>query len=345
MKAAVFLGPGRIEIKNIPDPKPKQGEVLLKVKACAICGTDVRIFYHGQKNVVPPRITGHEIAGIVEDIGSGVKNIKPGTPVTTVTSVGCGICKLCLKGWVNLCPQTRAIGYFWDGGFAEKMIIPKEAVAQNSLIELPNNMNFDVASLIEPFSCCINGQDYLNIQKGDTIVIFGSGPIGCMHIELAKAQGAGFVYLIDVSDERLNMSKSFGVDECINGTKTDPVKRIIELTQGQGADCVITACPANLAQEQALQMLAKKARVSFFGGLPKDNPYIKLDSNIIHYKEISVFGAFASHREQFVRALEFILSGKVNAENFITHRFSLEEITSAIDTVRTGKSLKAVIEI
>ncbi len=332
-----------MEVKNISDPKPKKGEVLLNIKACAVCGTDVRIFYHGQKNVVPPRITGHEIAGIVEDVGEEVKNVKAGTPVTTVTSVGCGDCKYCSKGNVNLCPETRAIGYFWDGGFAEKMIIPAEAISQNSLIKLSKGMDFDVASLIEPFSCCINGQDYLNIQEGDSVVVFGSGPIGCMHIALAKAQGVDSVYLIDVSDERLSMSKPFGVDICINSTREDPVKRILELTQGQGADCIITACPAGIAQEQALQMASKKGRISFFGGLPKDNPYIKFDSNLIHYREISVFGAFASHREQFVRALEFIKSGKIKANDFITHRFSLEDITKAIETVKTGKSLKAVI--
>jgi len=344
MKAAVFQGPERMEVKEVDTPQYKEGEVLLKVEACAVCGTDARIYYHGQKNVVPPHIIGHEIGGTICETGKGVNGYKIGEKVTVVTSVGCGKCRFCRKGWFNLCKTPGYIGYYYPGGFAEYVIVPEGAVKGNNILPAPESLDFDEISLVEPLSCCINGQDYLNIQEGDCVVVFGAGPIGCMHAELAKAQGAGKLILIDISEERLALAQRFRVDEFINAGEVDAVKKVLELTGGEGADVIVTACSSNKAQEDALQIAGVKARISFFAGLPKDNPVIKLDSNIIHYKEISVYGAFASYRRQYEKALELISQGKIEAKKFITHRFSLDEIVKGIETARSGKALKVVIE-
>ena len=344
MKAAVFEGPERMSVKQVPRPECRTGEVLVKVKACAVCGTDIRIYYHGQKNVIPPHIIGHEIAGIVAEVGEGVNGYEVGEPVTLVTSVGCGKCKYCQKGYVNLCPSGKALGYFYPGGFAQYIAVPREAVRQESVLKLPQGISFEEASIVEPLSCCINGQDYLRIEPGDTVAIFGAGPIGRMHAELARAGGASRIILIDLSPQRLQLAKDCSsIDYIVDVEREDPVEKILELTQKEGADVAVVACSSGKAQQQALQIAAKKGRVSFFAGLSKQNSTIELDSNIIHYREISVFGAFASYREQYLRALELISSGKVKAMGLITHRFPLDRIVEAIQTAKSGIGLKVVI--
>ncbi|OGF45437.1 MAG: alcohol dehydrogenase [Candidatus Firestonebacteria bacterium RIFOXYC2_FULL_39_67] len=345
MKAAVYLGPGKIEIREIPTPTPKAGEVLIKVHACAVCGTDGRIFYHGQANVVPPAVIGHEIAGEIWELGEGVEGFKKGEKVTSVTSVGCQKCSYCKKGHYNLCDTPRYLGYFYSGAFAEYIIIPVEAVKGNNILKVPENMSYPAMSLIEPLSCVINGQDYLKVEKGDTVVVIGAGPIGCMHAEVARASGAKRVILFDVSETRLGLAKRFEGITPVNSAKNDPVKTVKELTGGVGADVVVVACGVNAAQEQAIAMTAKRGRVSLFAGLPKDNPYIKFDANFVHYNEISVYGAFASYRVQFEKAMNLLASGKIDAEKFITHTFPLEKIVEGIETAKKGEGLKVVIKI
>jgi L-iditol 2-dehydrogenase len=347
MKAAMFLGPGRMEIQDVPKPVCKDKEVLVRMKSCAICGTDVRIFTHGQKNVVPPRITGHEIAGVVEQVGKKVKSqgYKPGDNVTVVTSIGCQKCRYCKDGYYNLCDDPRYLGYYYDGGFAEYMIVPEDAVRCGNIMKITKKeLSYPEISIIEPLSCCINGQEYLNIKKGDSVVVFGAGPIGCMHAELAKAYGAKHVVMIDVSDKRLDMARRFkSITMFVNSGSVNPAEKMMELTEGHGVDVVITACSVNAVQEQAIQMIAKRGRISFFAGLPKDNPYIKFDSNVVHYKEVSVFGAFASFRKQYETALKLLSTGKVDAKQVIRHTYPLEKIVEALETAKSGVGLKVVV--
>jgi len=343
MKAAVYYGPGKIKIEERPLPEPAKGEVLLEVKACAICGTDVRIYSFGQKNVKPPHIIGHEISGIIKKIGGGVKGYKEGERVVLVTSVGCGRCEFCLQGRPNICPEVKAIGYFYSGGFTEYMIVPEEAVSKGNILKIPENLSFVEASLTEPLSCCINGQEYLNISMADTVVVIGAGPIGCLHAQLAKVSGATKVILTDLSEERLKLARRIEADTYINASREKPVKRVLEETNGKGAEVIITACPSPQAQEEALLMSKIRGRISFFGGLPHEHSHISFDSNIIHYKEISVYGAFASSHLQFKKALSLLASKKIEAKRFITHKFSLKEIEKGMNMVKEGKTLKAVI--
>jgi L-iditol 2-dehydrogenase len=344
MKAAVFMGPERMEVKEVPKPKCREGEVLLQVKACAICGTDGRIYFHGQKNVVPPAIIGHEIAGDIVEVGAGVKGHKMGDRVTVVTSIGCGHCRYCQRGLVHMCPEASHIGYEHPGGFAEYVAIPAEAVRQNAVIEFPDGMPYDVAAMVEPLSCCINGQEYLHIGRGDIVVVVGAGPIGCMHLMLAKAAGAGKTIIIDVDEKRLKMAERFAPDVIVDGRAGSSVEKVMAETGGLGTEVVIVACGSHQAQEDAVRMAAKMGRVSYFAGLPKDKPTIVFDSNLVHYREISVFGAFASHRAQFVKALELIESGRIDAAKVITHRFPLERIVEGIITTKKGEGLKSVVE-
>lgn len=344
MKAQVFYGPQDMRLEDIPTPSPKEGELLIKVEACAVCGTDVRIYYSGHHNVKPPQIIGHEITGTVVEIGSGVEGYSIGDKVTVVTPVGCGHCKYCISGRVNLCSSFRAIGYNFPGGYAEYMVLPQEAVRQGNAIKLPPNADLEEASLIEPLSCVLNGQKYLNIGFTDTIVVIGSGPIGCMHTAVARAKGARKIILADIQAKRLEMAKPFGADIFVDSSKEDLVEVVKRETDGVGADVIIVAAPSGQAQEQALQMVAKGGRISFFGGLPGDRANITLNSNIVHYNEVSIFGAYASNKYQYYEAAMLLSSGRVSLKKLITHVLPLEELVKGIELVRQGEALKVVIK-
>lgn len=348
MKAAIFYGIEDIRVEEIEEVKCGENEIKIKVEYCAICGTDVRIYYSGHKKVIPPAIIGHEITGIVAEIGKNVyyPEIKVGDKVTVVTSIGCGNCKMCKNGFYNLCPDTKAIGYYYKGGFAEYLIIPENAVKQKAVIKLPENMSLLEGAIIEPLSCCINGQRYLNIKKDDNVLIFGGGPIGFMHASLAVATGCEKVIIVDPAYERLlKFGKEFEKIILWDLNKINLKEEVMKITDGYGMDVIITACPSKKAQVDAIEIAGSKARISFFGGLPKDDSIISIDSNLIHYKEISIFGAFASNRRDYLEAAEILSLRKIDGKKFITDVIPLEEIKYGIEKIRKGEALKIVVEI
>lgn len=348
MKAIMYYGKGNYKLEEIITPDVKDGEILLKVKACSICGTDLKIINFGHNGVQPPAVIGHEIAGIIEKTGNKVKDYRPGDRVVVVTPVGCGKCAFCREGHQNMCFEVsqnfHSLGYYCNGGFAEYMLIPKEAVSNKNLIKIPSKIDFDDAALVEPFSCVVNGQNYLSIQKNDLVVIFGSGPIGCMHAKLAQKKGAKKVIIVDVAESKLKLARRRNVgDIYLNSGKIDVVKRILKETDMRGANVVVVACASGAAQELSLKISGIKSRISFFGGLPKDNPIIKLDSNNLHYAEKSIFGSFASSHLEYHTALDLISDKNMNIKNLITHNFKLSEFGKALKVIEAGKALKVVI--
>lgn len=343
MKGAVFEGIGKIEIREVPEPTCERDQILVRVHSCAICGTDLRTFRHGKSNVQAPQILGHEVAGTIAEVGESVKNFKVDDRVTVAAIVSCGTCYYCSRGLQNLCAHFTAIGYEWAGGFAEYMAVPARLVKDGSVNKIPANLSFDEACLAEPFACAINGQEISKIELGDTVVIVGAGPIGCMHGELAKIQGATKVILAELSPRRLKMAKRFNADVYINPAEEDLVKRVLAETHSRGADVIIIAAPSGKAQEQALQMVKCRGKINFFGGLPKDNPFIRLNSNIVHYKELLIQGTSGSLPRHNQIALKLFASERINAKKFITHTFPLEQILEGIRVVESGEGLKVVI--
>jgi L-iditol 2-dehydrogenase len=343
MKAAVFLGPGKMEVRDVPTPSPAPGEVLVKVLACAVCGTDLRIFQFGHHAITPPHITGHEICGVVEKLGVGVDGPPPGTKCVLVTSYGCGTCRFCRVGRSNLCSVNwRAIGYQSPGGFAQYLSVPAPAVAQGAVLPIADSVDAAQATLVEPLSCVFNGQEFLRIGPGDSVLIFGAGPIGVMHGLLAKAMGAGCVMISELRPERLNAARKFGFTAYI-GAEDDAEKAVMKYTDGEGPDVAITACPSGEAQMLALKLVAAGGRVSLFGGLPKDHSSIQFDSNKVHYKEVGVFGAFASNSIQYLKCMKLIASGVVDVSALVTHKFKLDRILEAFETARASDALKVVV--
>jgi len=347
MKAAILAGKEHFEIKEIDVPKCERGEVLIKVKACAVCGTDLRIF-RGQKKVDVP-ITGHEISGVIEEVGEGVEGLSEGDKIIIETVVGCGECDACKRGEENRCRRKyKAIGYQFNGGFAQYLLVPREAVKQGCVIKIPENLSFEEATIVEPFSCVINGwAPFKKRPKGFTACVIGAGIIGMLHTEYAKQKGAR-VILVNRSAPRLIIAQKIGLqaDFFVNAKEYNTVERVKELTDGIGADVVICAASSKEVQKEALEMAAVDADISFFAGIPKDDPYVNLNTNLIHYNELHVHGANASNRRQYLEAIKLIASGKINVKKFITHKFPLEKIEEAIRTLedRSSGAVKVIID-
>jgi alcohol dehydrogenase groES domain protein len=347
MLALRFYAPEDLRLEDVPEPTCGTDEVKIRVKNCSTCGTDVKIRKNGHQNLTPPRIIGHEIAGEVVEVGSGVAgDWKPGDRVQVIAAVPCGKCHECRKGWMAVCQNQTSVGYQYDGGFAEYMIVPREVLAVDGMNRIPDGVGFAEASAAEPFACAINAQEQLGIEPGDDVVIFGAGPIGCMHVRIARGvHGAGRIILIDINSERLKMSAdAVQPDVVVNASEVNIVEEILKLTGGRGADVVITATPANITQEQAVSMAARNGRISFFGGLPKTNPTITLDSNLVHYRQLHIHGANGSAPEHNRRALDYIASGEVPVADLITRRIRLRDVMDAFGIVERGEAIKVTVE-
>ena len=347
MLALRFYAPEDLRLEDVPEPTCGTDEVKIRVKNCSTCGTDVKIRKNGHQNLTPPRIIGHEIAGEVVEVGSGVAgDWKPGDRVQVIAAVPCGKCHECRKGWMAVCQNQTSVGYQYDGGFAEYMIVSREVLAVDGMNRIPDGVGFAEASAAEPFACAINAQEQLGIEPGDDVVIFGAGPIGCLHVRIARGvHRAGRIILVDINSERLKMSAdAVKPDVVINASEVNIVEEILKLTGGRGADVIITATPANITQEQAVSMAARNGRISFFGGLPKTNPTITLDSNLVHYRQLHIHGANGSAPEHNRRALDYIASGEVPVADLITRRIRLRDVMDAFGIVERGEAIKVTVE-
>jgi L-iditol 2-dehydrogenase len=345
MKAAVYLGgPNNIKIEEVPDPKLREGEVLVEVGASTLCGVDSRIYNHGDKKIDPPRILGHEFAGTVREVRSDGTDIEIGDRITCYVVLPCGTCVYCKRGRANLCDTRTTISYQHDGAFARYIVIPRQAVENRHIFRLPDHVSFEEAALTEPLATVLNSHGKLNIGIGDSVVVLGAGPIGILHSLVSRIEGASQVCLMDISEERLRLAEKFGFDSYVHvredGSHRESAK---EMNQGLGPDVVIVANTAAASQVDALEMAGKAARVEFFGGLPKSNPYATLNTNLIHYREIVVSGSFSSKIEDFRNSLKLIGNGALPCNEIITHRFPLSELERAFEVISLGEAIKVSI--
>lgn len=346
MQALIYeevFGKPSLTIQEREVPKAHPRSAVIRVDAASICGTDLRTYRYGSPKIHYPRIIGHESVGTITELGSSVTGFRVGDRVQTAPAIGCGVCTSCIRGYSNLCDNLRTIGFDFDGSFAQYMEIPEEAFLRNHVTHVPDSLSSCEAVLAEPIACIVNAQQYLNIRTDDTVAVFGSGFIGTMHAWLAYHQGAKQVFMIDVQDQRIDHAKEL-IPELIGiNSLHEPLKDIImEKTGGSGADVAVTACSAGSAQRDALRIAAKRGRISLFGGLPGDSTGF-IDSNLIHYNEISVFGAHASTAAQNRQVLELIASGKLPASHFAGNTFPLSKIHEAFAMVDKEHISKAVI--
>ena len=342
MRVVRFHAPGDVRLEDIPEPEPGPGDVKIRVRNCSTCGTDVKIFKFGHHHIVPPRVMGHEIAGEVVSTGDGVTGWAPGDRVQVIAAIPCGQCAECRRGRMTVCPNQESMGYHYDGAFAEYCVVPAKVLAVDGLNRIPDGVGFAEASVAEPLACVLNGQELARVGEGDDVVVIGAGPIGCLHVRLARARGAARVFLADLNADRLAAAAALVHPDATIGEST--VDDVLKLTDGRGADVVITAAASGKAQEQGIQMAARQGRISFFGGLPKDNPVIACDSNLVHYRELTIVGANGSSPAHNAQALRLIASGAVPVADLITDRLPLDRALEAFDIVAAGRAIKVTIE-
>jgi L-iditol 2-dehydrogenase len=346
MLAAVYHGPNDLRVENVPIPEIGKGEILVRVISASICGTDLRI-YHGNHRMYPPgtvRIPGHEVVGTIAEIGSEVKNYSIAQRVFCAPNTGCGHCKQCVTGNNNLCANYDAIGVTSDGGFAEYVRIPANSVQQGNVIPVSESIDPAVAALVEPFACVLRGQNALHINPGEVVLIMGAGPIGVMHIKLAKARGAGRIIVSEPIPDRAIQAKRMGAHRVVDPVAENLKTILSEESQGNGADAIIVAAPVHTAQESALDLAAVGGRINFFGGLPKDRPMINFNSNLVHYKELVVTATTACSTADCWQATQIVNSGLVDLSDIVSQRFPLKDAVNAFAAAEDGKSLKIVLE-
>jgi len=345
VKAAVFEGLNQLVVREVPDPAlPDEDGMIVRVRTCSVCGSDVRIFHHGNPRVKPPQIVGHEIAGEVVAVGRRVTDFKVGDRVAVGADVPCGECRWCREGMGNNCAINYAIGYQFQGGFAEYIPLNGLTVRLGPVHRIPGSLSYDVAALAEPLACCINGVEMCDIHLGDTVVVIGAGPAGCMLMRLARSLGAARVLAVQRSRARVGEALRIGgADEVVCSLDTDPVAAVREATGGAGADVVITANASVETHRQAVEMACNRGRVNLFGGLPKDAPPIELASNLIHYKELRLTGSHGSVPRQHRLALDLLATGVIDGQALVTHSFGLDEIAAAFAAAEGHLGMKVMV--
>ncbi len=346
MLAAVLHNQNDLRIEDVRCPEISDDEVLLRSRAASICGTDMRIYRYGHSRLPAKtkRILGHEMAGEVVKTGKNVKGLKEGMRVAVAPNFGCGMCRMCQRGWFHLCAEYGAIGLTVDGGFAEYVRVPKIALQQGCLLQMSEDLSFEQAALNEPFACVYNGFERCRLEIGDIVLIVGSGPIGVMHILLARLAGASKIVVADVVACRLDLAGKLGADATINSKEQNLKEAVMELTDGDGADYIVTACPAPQVQEQVMEIAAEHARINFFGGLPKGEEHISFNSNLVHYKELTVTGSHGCCTYHCQKTLELQNSKAIDLKPLITNVFNLSEIDKAFEAAMAGKGLKTVVK-
>jgi L-iditol 2-dehydrogenase len=342
MKAGVLTAPNVLSFDTVPDPELAPGDLLVRVKAATVCGTDIRIF-RGRKTmgVRYPSILGHEFAGEVV-AGGEAGGWTPGQAVCVCPAIACGHCQHCVRGYENLCQNLQAIGYEIDGAFAEYIRIPAAGLARGNVFALPEGLTYDKAALAEPLACVINGQERVGVNRGDTVVVLGSGPIGILHVKLARHSGAHKVIVSEPNPLRREAALAAGADLAVDPTAEDLPAIVRDQTDGLGADVVIVAIGVPALADDALALARHRGRVSLFAGFSAGEK-AQLDVNAIHYNEVMVTGAFGLTRLQFEQALKLIASGRFEVDSMLTHRFGLAEISAALATAEQGSAIKVAI--
>ncbi|MFQ6039391.1 MAG: zinc-binding dehydrogenase [Candidatus Poribacteria bacterium] len=337
MKAALLYGVKDVRVEQTDTPPMDEAKVLIKIKYCGVCPSDVRWYTGARSASSYPRRLGHEWVGEVVQIGAEVEeDFKIGDRVAPDWRVVCGKCHYCRRGIFNYCED---FGYGKvSGGFCEY----GTAISPNLRL-IPEGVSYPEATFTEPLACCINGINKNNIKIGDDVVIVGTGPIGLMHVQLAKHLG-GRVIACDLVEERLEVAKQVGADEVICAAREEAIEKVKELTDGRGANSIVVAVGAPNAIEMALQMAGICGTVNLFAGTYPPAK-IDLDPNLIHYKQLLVTGSHDFTPHDFTSALKLIECGAVKVKPIISHVLPLERIKEGFDTVVEKKGLKVVIKI
>jgi L-iditol 2-dehydrogenase len=342
MKALVFHGPGNMALENCPVPAIVSDEVLVRVRFAGVCGTDIRIF-KGTKKIPAPKITGHEFAGDIAALGSHVSGFSVGDRVTAYPVIACGKCYACRAGRSNICTDRITLGYELDGGFANFVKIPADAIAKGNLIALPVGVSYEEAAASEPLTAAYNGIRRSNLQPGQTVLIVGAGPIGLFHTQLAKAEGAGLVAVSEPQAEKRELARKLGADAVIDPAAQDVQQAVKELTGGAGMDIVLADVGIPKVVEQSVEYLRKGGTYVIFAGCPVGSQ-ITIDPNLIHYKELVVTGSSAAKPEYQKKMLQMISEGRITLKPLISGVLPAEQWLRAFEMKGNYEGLKTLLQ-
>jgi len=337
MRAFIINKPRDAGLIELPKPVPAPGELLIRVKACGVCGTDLHI-YEGEFPVPLPRVPGHEFSGEVVEVGEGVKDFSEGDRVAVDPNIHCDSCYYCRRGRFNYCVNWQGIGLNRHGAYAEYVTVPVKNVYR-----VPDGLSYEAAAFMEPLACCIHGVDRVRAAPGENVAIFGLGPIGLLHVQLARLSGASKIIGIDLVDERLSMAEKLGADLTVNAAKEDPVKAIKQATRGHGVDVVVEASGSLKAFSQAIKVLDNTGRMLVFGVAP-EGAKVEVEPFEIYRREISIVGSFTNPLTN-ERALKLLASGAVKVSPLITHKVGLKDVLTVFQAMkaRDKKLLKALV--
>lgn len=339
MQGVFFLGPGQLELREVPIPTPGPGEVIVKVKAAPTCGTDLKGYRRGHKLFKPPMPFGHEWAGVVHSVGAGVARWKDGDAVVGANSAPCNSCFYCRRGRPQLCENLESRFNF--GTYAEYLRVPAHIVAQN-MHPVPAHLPFAEAAIIEPLACAVLGSLYADIHLGDTVAIIGSGAQGLMQMQIVKSLGAAQVIMLGRQPGRLERAKALGAEHTISTLEVDGVMAVKELTGGRGADVVIESAGSAETWQMAVNMARPGATVVEFSGLP-GGTQVSFDATHLHYDELTIKGVFHHTPRTVEMALQLLVSGQVKGSALIDGQIPLSQVEDGLMRMHRSEVVKLAV--
>jgi len=341
MKAALLRAPGRLEVEDVPIPPCPPSGILVEVKACAICTSDVKMAKFGHPALVYPRILGHEVSGVV--VKSRTRNFRERERIQIFPGLRCGRCIACQRGADNQCKHIEILGFSREGGMAAFLAVPLKGPVYGSVNSISEGVSFEEAALAEPLACCLNAQERSLVNSGDTVLIMGAGPMGCLNAMLARTKGAKRIFLADVFEKRRETAAFVQADLIIDPGREDICQIVRKETKGWGIDVLILASSEVLPGPDLLEALAFRGRICLFSGLSAGDVLQPFDLNLIHYKEACLLGAYGCTADQNTKACELISSKKIKVKELINKTISLTGIQEGIDYVAERKGMKAVV--
>lgn len=340
MKAALLLAPGDLVVEETNQPKCPPGGLIVRVDACSICGTDVKMWRVGHRDLTYPRVLGHEFVGTVVEIDGEQKALEIGDRVQVWPGIACGSCDPCKRGRDNLCERVGIIGFNVDGGFAEMVALPERSLKHGGINPLPIDLDPFRGTLAEPLACCISGQDACNVGPDDDILIIGGGPMGLLHAKLARRRGVGSISIAETDAKRADFSSLVRPDRLIAGSLEEGV---MDFTDGKGVDVIIVCAPEVRVDEGLLNLLAPGGRLNLFSGMGESISKENIDLNRIHYREISIMGSYGCRSEGCRQALEMLSDREFDCEWIFTKKVSLDRIEEGLKHSLMREGLKAVV--
>jgi L-iditol 2-dehydrogenase len=343
MNAVVYHGRADVRYERVPVPACGDDELRVKIDACAVCGSDFKTFNSGNPRMKPPIVMGHEFTGLIETVGGALRGFEPGERIVMATSISCGECYYCRKGWSNLCAKLDPMGFSYPGGMADYVIVPAVAIRNGHVIKVPPTLAPQHAALAEPVSCAVNCVENCGISGGETVVVVGAGPMGILNMYVAREYGASRLILAQREGKRLEQAARFTCDRLVNTTRENLAEIVRDETGGAGADVVIVAAPDAGVQEQAISLARKKGTICLFASLPVGRNLLSLDSRAIHYGELRLIGASDSTPRQVQKAVSILQGSAFPREELARPILKLADIAEAFRLMENREGMRVVL--